>query len=80
MVISTSTKVDKFGHIMNTSNPFLDRGVHYLNKGGRILSHSWIGVITTSRGVDEFNQFMDKVKYIADELVIIWTTEVIYMM
>jgi hypothetical protein len=37
-------------------------------------------VITTSRGVDEFNQFMDKVKYIADELVIIWTTEVIYMM
>jgi hypothetical protein len=56
---------------MNTGNPFLDRGVHYLDKGGQIQSHSWIGVITTSRGVDEFNRSMDKVKYIAVELVII---------
>jgi hypothetical protein len=37
-------------------------------------------VITTSRRVDEFNRSMDKVKYIAVELVIIWTIEIIYMM
>ncbi len=65
---------------MNTDNPFLDRGVHYLDKGGQIRLHSWIEVITTSRRVDEFNRSMDKVKYIAVELVIIWTIEIIYMM
>jgi hypothetical protein len=54
---------------VKTSNHFLDRGVHYLNlnKGGQIRSHSWIGVITTSMGVGEFNRSMDKVKYITIE-------------
>jgi hypothetical protein len=46
-------------------NHFLNRVVHYLNKGGQIQLHSWIGVIITSMGVDEFDRSMDKVKYIA---------------
>jgi hypothetical protein len=52
---------------MNMGNHFLDRGVHYLDKGGQLRSHSWIGVIITSMEVDEFNRSMDKVKYIATE-------------
>jgi hypothetical protein len=48
-------------------NHFLHMVVHYLDKGGQIRSHSWIGVITISMGVDEFNPSMDKVKYIAIE-------------
>ncbi len=42
----------------------VDKGDHFLDKGGEIQFHYWSKVITTSIGVDKFGQSMDTCKYI----------------